>query len=75
MKASYHFRFIDEARKSGWSDLTFKFLGNGSVIITDNITGGSVSPRELKGAALDFYNRKRIYLIKTDLEEKRLKYA
>jgi len=75
MKVSQHFRFIDEQGKNGMNDLTFKFFRDGSVIVIDNETGGQVSTRELKGAALDFYIRKRIYLIKVDLQEKRLKYA
>ncbi|MVP02419.1 hypothetical protein [Paenibacillus lutrae] len=58
-----------------WDDLTFKFFADGSVTIIDNDTDSRVSPRELKGAALDFYIRKRIEFIKASLEEKILLYA
>ncbi|SEF63503.1 hypothetical protein [Paenibacillus sp. UNC499MF] len=58
-----------------WDDLTFKFFDDGSVTIIDNDTDTRVSPRELKGAALDFYIRKRIEFIRSSLQEKILMYA
>ncbi|MEC0246768.1 hypothetical protein ACI48J_10515 [Paenibacillus chitinolyticus] len=58
-----------------WDDLTFKFFDDGSVTIIDNDTDTRVSPRELQGAALDFYIRKRIEFIRSSLQEKILMYA
>ncbi|MGW9123578.1 hypothetical protein ACWGPW_01095 [Paenibacillus chitinolyticus] len=58
-----------------WDDLTFKFFDDGSVTIIDNDTDTRVSPQELKGAALDFYIRKRIEFIRVSLQEKILMYA
>ncbi|WP_442600840.1 hypothetical protein [Paenibacillus sp. KN14-4R] len=75
MKLCYHFRFITSDDKSMWKDLTFRFYRDGSVMIVDNDTDAHVHPKQLNGAALDFYIRKRIYLIKTDLQEKIVKYA
>ncbi|MCR8642069.1 hypothetical protein NV379_05305 [Paenibacillus sp. N1-5-1-14] len=75
MKSCYHFRFIAEDAKSLWKDLTFRFYRDGSVTITNNDTDVRIHPKQLSGAALDFYIRKRIYLIKTDLQEKIVKYA
>lgn len=76
MKVCYHFRFINSrAVKNEWNDLTFKFYNDGTVVIIDNDTNNRIHPRQLTGAAQDFYIRKRIYLIKINLQEKRLKYA
>lgn len=58
-----------------WSDLTFKFYESGSVTIIDNNSEEKIDPRDLKNAALDFYIRKRIELIKDDLKIKQLQYA
>jgi hypothetical protein len=60
---------------SEYCDFTFKFYDDGSVLIIDNETNGQVHPRELSGAVLDFYIRKRIHLIKVNLQEKQLQYA
>lgn len=75
MKVCYHFRFMDEENEYGWNDLTFKFYRDGHVVIVDNESGNHVNTKQLKGKALDFYIRKRIYLIKTNLQEQQLKYA
>jgi hypothetical protein len=56
-------------------DYTFKFYDDGSVVVIDNDTNNRVNPRELTGAVLDFYIRKRIHLIKVNLQEKQLQYA
>lgn len=60
---------------SHWVDYTFKFYSNGSVKVIDNDNDKIIETRELTGAALDFYVRCRIDLIRTDLQEKQLKYA
>jgi hypothetical protein len=65
---------LDEAH-SHYCDYTFKFYDDGSVTIIDNDTNNKIKPRELTGAVYDFYIRKRIYLIKTNLQEKQLQYA
>jgi hypothetical protein len=54
---------------TAWCDLTFKFYTDGSVIIIDNDSNLYVSPRELQGAALDYYIRKRIDAIRSHLQE------
>ncbi len=59
----------------GYVDYTFKFYGNGSVLIIDNDSDKEVLPSELSGAPLDFYIRCRIDLIKTSLKEKLLQPA
>lgn len=56
-------------------DYTFKFYDDGSVVIIDNDTNNTVNPRELTGAVLDFYIRKRIHLIRVNLQEKQLESA
>jgi sulfur relay (sulfurtransferase) DsrF/TusC family protein len=58
-----------------YCDYTFKFYDDGSLLIIDNETNGHVSTSELSGAVLDFYIRKRIHLIKVNLQEKQLQYA
>jgi hypothetical protein len=65
---------LDEAHKD-YCDYTFKFYEDGSVTIIDNETNINVMPGELTGAVLDFYIRKRIHLIKVNLQEKQLQYA
>lgn len=65
---------LDEAVES-YCDYTFKFYDDGSVVIIDNDTNNHIHPRELSGAVLDFYIRKRIHLIKANLLEKQLQYA
>ncbi|MEV2909356.1 hypothetical protein ABNF65_12090 [Paenibacillus larvae] len=59
--------------ENDWQDLTFRFCPDGSVTIIDNHQ--RVSPRDLSGAVLDFYIRKRIEFIRVSLEEKILQYA
>lgn len=58
-----------------WSDLTFKFYEDGTLHIIDNNTNNPVHPRDLTGASLDFYIRKRIDFIKSNLQQKIVKYA
>lgn len=58
-----------------WSDLTFKFYEDGTLHIVDNNTNNLVHPRDLTGASLDFYIRKRIDFIKSNLQQKIVKYA
>ncbi|MFC5452966.1 hypothetical protein [Paenibacillus aestuarii] len=65
---------IDETDHS-YIDYTFKFYDDGSVTIIDNDTNNRIKPRELTGAVYDFYVRKRIHLIKANLQEKILQYA
>ncbi len=67
-------QILDEAGSS-YCDYTFKFFDDGSVRIIDNDTNGTVQPRELEGAVFDFYIRKRIELIKFNLQEKQLLLA
>ncbi|MFC7147033.1 hypothetical protein ACFQMJ_00685 [Cohnella cellulosilytica] len=55
--------------------MTFKFYDDGKLVIVDNDTGNTMSPRELSGGSYDFYVRQRIRLIKRDLAEKIIKYA
>ncbi|MBP1995305.1 hypothetical protein [Paenibacillus eucommiae] len=66
---------ILDQMQSDYCDYTFKFFGDGSVIVIDNETNGRINPKELTGAVLDFYIRKRIHLIKVNLQEKQLQYA
>ncbi|MFC4306482.1 hypothetical protein [Cohnella boryungensis] len=71
-----HLRYLEPQRGSRPSrDLTFKFYDNGQLIIVDNDSGNTMSPRELTGGSYDFYVRQRIRLIKRDLAEKIMKYA
>ncbi|GIO11470.1 hypothetical protein J19TS2_10250 [Cohnella xylanilytica] len=71
-----HLRFVEPARGSRPStDLTFKFYADGKLVIIDNDTGHTISPRELRGGSYDFYVRQRIAFIKRDLRAKREKYA
>jgi hypothetical protein len=65
---------LDEHHRD-YCDYTFKFYEDGSVAIIDNETNGTVIPGELSGAVLDFYIRKRIQLIKVNLQQKQLQYA
>ncbi|WP_240343904.1 hypothetical protein [Paenibacillus sp. SYP-B3998] len=67
-------QLLDEAHNH-YCDYTFKFYDDGSVTIIDNETNNKIKPRELTGAVYDFYIRKRIYLIKVNLQEKQLQYA
>lgn len=67
-------QMVDEM-ENDWQDLTFRFSPDGAVTIIDNNTNQRVSPRELRGAVLDFYVRKRIEFIRVNLEEKILRYA
>ncbi|MFC4597915.1 hypothetical protein [Cohnella hongkongensis] len=71
-----HLRYLEPPRGARPSrDLTFKFYDNGKLVIIDNDTGSTISPRELSGGSYDFYVRQRIRLIKRDLMEKMIKYA
>ncbi|QJD82582.1 hypothetical protein [Cohnella herbarum] len=71
-----HLRYLEPARGSRPSrDLTFKFYDDGKLVIIDNDTGNTMSPRELTGGSYDFYVRQRIRLIKRNLAEKIVKYA
>ena len=71
-----HFRFVEPSRGARPSrDLTFKFYNDGKLVIVDNDSGQSISPRELSGGSYDFYVRQRIAFIKRDLAAKRAKYA
>ena len=71
-----HLRYLEPPRGARPSrDLTFKFYEDGKLVIIDNDTGNTMSPRELSGGSYDFYVRQRIRLIKRDLAEKNLKYA
>ncbi|WP_134748883.1 hypothetical protein [Paenibacillus athensensis] len=58
-----------------YCDLTFKFFDDGSLLIVDNDTNQHLQPRDLTGAAFDFYVRKRIEQIRSNLLEKQLQYA
>lgn len=71
-----HFRFVEPSRGARPSrDLTFKFYTDGKLVIVDNDSGRTLSPRELSGGSYDFYVRQRIAFIKRDLAAKRAKYA
>ena len=71
-----HLRYLEPSRGSRPSrDLTFKFYDDGKLVILDNDTGNTMSPRELSGGSYDFYVRQRIRLIKRNLAEKIVKYA
>ena len=65
---------LDEANVS-YCDYTFRFYPDGSVVIIDNDTNTTIPARELSGVVLDFYIRKRIHLIRLNLQEKQLMYA
>ena len=58
-----------------WHDLTMKFYDDGSVVIIDNDTGHRLFPSQLAGACCDYYVRKRIEQIKTQLHELQLHSA
>ncbi|QTH45124.1 hypothetical protein J4772_12360 [Cohnella sp. LGH] len=71
-----HLRYLEPQRGARPSrDLTFKFYDDGKLVILDNDTGNTLSPRELSGGSYDFYVRQRIRLIKRNLAEKILKHA
>lgn len=71
-----HFRFVEPSRGARPSrDLTFKFYTDGKLVIVDNDSGHTISPRDLSGGSYDFYVRQRIAFIKRDLAAKRAKYA
>jgi hypothetical protein len=71
-----HLRYLEPPRGSRPSrDLTFKFYIDGKLVIKDNDTGNTISPRELSGGSYDFYVRQRIRLIKRNLAEKITQYA
>lgn len=71
-----HLRYLEPPRGARPSrDLTFKFFDDGKLVIIDNDTGNTMSPRDLSGGSYDFYVRQRIRLIKRDLAEKIMKYA
>jgi hypothetical protein len=71
-----HLRYLEPSRGTRPSrDLTFKFYTDGKLVIIDNDTGNTMSPRELSGGSYDFYVRQRIRLIKRNLAEKIMKYA
>jgi len=59
-----NYRFIERG-----FDYTFRFYPNGSVTIIDNDTNAIVKPKELSGAPLDFFARKKIQFIKNKLIE------
>lgn len=63
--------------EKGWPrrDLTFKFYSDGTLTIIDNRAEEVISPSELKGDSLDFYIRRRIAFIKSQLTASQLKYA
>ncbi|CAM4204666.1 hypothetical protein [Paenibacillus tarimensis] len=73
MRSCEHYRFIERHRP--YRDLTFKFYSDGALTIIDNNAESVVTPKELKGESLDFYVRKRISFIKSDLAAKKQKYA
>ncbi|MCS7459345.1 hypothetical protein N0M98_04265 [Paenibacillus doosanensis] len=66
---------ILDAADTTWSDLTFKFYDNGSLVIIDNHTELSIPLHSLKGAAYDFYVKQRIRMIRSNLESKNLQSA
>lgn len=58
-----HYRFMN--REQAEEDLTFTFFRDGSVRIVDNRLERSVSPKELRGTAYEFYISKRIQFIRS----------
>lgn len=73
MRSCERYRFIENHRP--YRDLTFKFYSDGALTIIDNDAETTITPKELKGASLDFYVRKRIAFIKNDLTAKLQRYA
>ncbi|HZG56777.1 hypothetical protein [Paenibacillus sp.] len=59
-----NYRFIERG-----FDYTFRFYPNGTVTIIDNDKNVSVRPKELSGAPLEFFARKKIQFIKNKLIE------
>jgi hypothetical protein len=59
-----NYRFIERGH-----DFTFRFYPNGTVTIIDNDTDATIKPKELSGAPLDFFARKKIQFIKRKLED------
>jgi len=59
-----NYRFIERGY-----DYTFRFYPNGMVSIVDNETNAPVRPKELRGAPLDFFAKKKIQFIKNKLSE------
>ncbi|HZG85089.1 hypothetical protein [Paenibacillus sp.] len=58
------FRFIERGY-----DYTFRFYPNGTVLIIDNETDAAIKPKDLSGAPLQFFARKKIQFIKNRLSE------
>jgi hypothetical protein len=59
-----NYRFIERG-----FDYTFRFYPNGTVTIIDNDTNATIKPKELSGAPLDFFARKKIQFIRHKLQE------
>ncbi|TLS52966.1 hypothetical protein FE782_06230 [Paenibacillus antri] len=59
-----NYRFIERGY-----DYTFRFYPNGTVTIFDNATNSTIRPKELSGAPLDFFAKKKIQFIKNKLIE------
>lgn len=71
-----HLRYLEPPRGPRPSqDLTFKFFTDGTLVIVDNDTGRTMTPRELSGGSYDFYVRQRLQFIRRDLTAKIAKYA
>ncbi|WP_168122637.1 hypothetical protein [Paenibacillus sp. HB172176] len=68
-----NFRYVEKARPC--RDLTFKFYKDGRLTIIDNATEEVISPGDLKSDSRDFYVRRRIAFIKSQLTAAQLKYA
>jgi len=63
-KQMQNYRFIERG-----FDYTFRFFPNGSVLIIDNETDTAIRPKDLSGAPLQFFARKKIQFIKDRLSE------
>lgn len=59
-----NYRFIERGY-----DYTFRFYPNGTVTIIDNDTNSTVKPKDLSGAPLEFFARKKIQFIKNKLSD------
>lgn len=74
MKSSCeNYRYVEKVRPN--RDLTFKFYRDGRLVIIDNNTEEVIKPTDLRGDSRDFYVRKRISFIKSQLAASQLKYA